>query len=56
MTENIFDPLYGLDGLDLVLALIVIMTMLWVFDSLKSHIKRKRRKELLEWLRNGKIR
>ena len=56
MTENIFGPLYGLDGLDLVLALIVTMTMLWGLDSLKSHIKRKRRKELMEWLRNGKTR
>jgi len=56
MTEYIFGPLYGLDGLDLVFALIAIMTVLWGFDSLKSHIKRKRRKELMEWLRNGKTR
>jgi len=55
MTEYIFGPLYGLDGLDLLLTLVVIMTVIMGFDCLKSRYERKRRKELSAWLRNGRV-
>ena len=55
MTEDIFGSLNGFNGLDLLLTLVVIMTVIMGFDCLKSRYERKRRKELSTWLRNGRV-
>ena len=55
MTEDIFGSLNDFNGLDLLLALIVVMAVIRGFDYLKSHYERKRRKELSTWLRNGRV-